>query len=121
MKKITDTIRIVRLLRNLSQENMAEDLKMSQQGYSKLERGERDIKFSKLDAIARILGLKVEDILSFDDKIIFNIHDNPNSNNGLVINHNQGKDGEESISEEIKAIKDKIVLLEIKLKNLNHS
>lgn len=116
MKKIAENIRAIRLLRNLNQENMAEDLKMSQQNYSKIERGERDIKFSKLEAIANILGVEIEDILSFDDKIIFNIHNNTNSNNGLIINPT--KQEEDSLSKQIKELKVKIGVLENKLTKL---
>lgn len=93
---------------------------MSQQGYSKIERGERDIKFSKLEAIADVLRVKVEDILSFDDKIIFNIHNNINSNNWLVIVQNKVvEENKEEIAKEMKQLKDKLAHLENKLQKLS--
>ncbi|WP_428666808.1 helix-turn-helix domain-containing protein [Runella sp.] len=117
MKKISKNIRAIRLLRNLKQENIAEDLGMSQQNYSKIERGDQDIKFSKLEAIANVLGVEIEDILSFDDKIIFNIHNNTNSNNGVIINQSRMKE-EENITNQIKELKAKISVLENKLEKL---
>lgn len=93
---------------------------ISQQGYSKIERGERDIKFSKLEAIADVLRVKVEDILSFDDKIIFNIHNNINSNNWLVIVQNKVvEENKEEIAKEMKQLKDKLAHLENKLQKLS--
>lgn len=116
MKKLANRIRTIRLLRNLSQENVAEDLKMSQQGYSKIECGERDIKLSKLEAIAGILRVKVEDILSSDDKIIFKIDDETNCNNDLFSIQNKPKEGDkEEIKKEIKQLRDKLGQLENKL------
>jgi transcriptional regulator with XRE-family HTH domain len=120
MKKLANRIRTIRLLRNLSQENVAEDLKMSQQGYSKIECGDRDIKFSKLEAIAGILGVRVEDILSSDDKIIFKIDYETNLNTDFVVSQNKAEEeGKEEIKKEMKHLKDKLAHLENKLQKLS--
>jgi transcriptional regulator with XRE-family HTH domain len=121
MKTIGERIRSIRLLRNLSQENIAEDLKnqkikMGQQGFSKIERGDRDVKFSQLQAIAKTLGMNVEDIVAFDDKVVFNIHHNKDSNNGLVINnHTEPKVNKQEIENQIEALRKKIIDIERKL------
>lgn len=97
----------------MTQENVADELNMTQQGYSKYETGERELKHSRLEAIAKVLGVSVEDVLAFDDKIIFSVHNNSNSNNGLVINQSTLAEKEREIyelklrlqDEEIKSLK----------------
>jgi len=76
--KIGNNIKKLRELKNYTQEYMASQLEMSQGGYGKIERGETDISLSKIDAIAKILGVNVSMILDFDDKIFFNINQNSN-------------------------------------------
>ena len=122
MENFGEKLRIARLSRKLSQENIADDLKMTQQEYSKIERGERDPKLSKLERIAQVLGLKLEDIVSTEDSLVFNVHNNPNSNNGLVINESRTSLREEKqlielLKEEVKLLHDKYSLM-MKMKEL---
>jgi transcriptional regulator with XRE-family HTH domain len=65
-------IKKLRELKNFTQEYMAEGLQITQAGYSKIETGETDVSYSRLEQIAKILEVKVEDITSFDDKVVFN-------------------------------------------------
>ncbi len=115
MKKIGERVRVLREIRNLSQENMSDELKMSQQGYSRIERGDKEIKIARLEQIAKILGVKVEDILTLEDGMLFNIHHNPNSNNGLVIIY--GSSDEES-KERVSLLEKEITLLKEKCEML---
>lgn len=55
MKAIGEKIRLKRLERNYSQENMAFELDISQAAYSKIERGETEISVLRIFAIAEIL------------------------------------------------------------------
>lgn len=83
-------IRKIRELKNLKQEYVASQLGITQQQYSEIERNKVDIKESRLREIAQILQVKPEDILSFDEKQIFNVYDNQNPTvNGTVIQHDQ--------------------------------
>ena len=86
---------------------MADRLEMTQAGYSKIERGQTDLSMSKLDEIAKVLEVRVEDILLFDQQKFFNSFNNvEGSNNGSVVIIN-------GISQEVKALyEDKIRLLE---------
>ena len=99
--KVGSKIRQIRELRNLSQENMAEALKMSVNGYSKIERNEVDINIERLQQVAGVLQTKPEDILAFDEKYIFNTYDQAHLYNNCIINNN-----------EKKLYEDKIILLE---------
>ena len=67
--KVGDKIRDLRTLKKLSQENMAEMLDMSLGAYGDIERNKKDISLTRLEQIAKSLGVSVLDILSFGDKI----------------------------------------------------
>lgn len=62
-------IRGIRLLKNLSQENMAEMLDMSILAYGNIERGKTNVSEERLQQIAEKLGVSTDDILSFVDKV----------------------------------------------------
>jgi transcriptional regulator with XRE-family HTH domain len=86
--KIGHKIKKLRELKNLSQENMAEELSMSVTGYGKIERNEVDVNFEKLEKIAQVFGVRVEDIISFDEKNIFLFSNNETvQHSGLIHNH----------------------------------
>lgn len=107
MNIVGEKIKKIRELRNFTQEYMADRLEMTQAGYSKIERGQTDLSMSKLDEIAKVLEVRVEDILLFDQQKFFNSFNNvEGSNNGSVVIIN-------GISQEVKALyEDKIRLLE---------
>ncbi len=62
-------IRGIRLLKNLSQENMAEMLDMSILAYGNIERGKTNVSEERLQQIAEKLGVSTDDILNFGDKV----------------------------------------------------
>lgn len=72
IEKVASNIRKFRELRNYTQEVMAVELGMTQAGYSRIEKGEVEISIQKLDKIAKVLETNVENILGFDEKIVFN-------------------------------------------------
>ena len=82
---IGQKIKKFRELKNLTQEYMAAQLEMSQSAYSKIETGESDVTFKKLELISRALGVKPEDILTFNERLVFNVQHNQ-TGQGLVIN-----------------------------------
>lgn len=82
---IGQKIKKLRELKNLTQEYMAAQLEMSQSAYSKIETGESDVTFKKLELISRALDVKPEDILTFNERLVFNVQHNQ-TGQGLVIN-----------------------------------
>lgn len=73
--QIHEKLKRIRLCKNWSQEEMAEKLGYSVNGYAKIERGETAIKAEKLNEIAEILGVELQQLLNLNDKNIFNIID----------------------------------------------
>jgi transcriptional regulator with XRE-family HTH domain len=71
MITISDKIRHIRELKDLTQEYMANKLGITQSGYSKIEMGTVDVTYSKLTEIAEALSVKVEDIVCFDGQKYF--------------------------------------------------
>lgn len=62
-KKVGERIRVVRVTKGLSQQNMADELGLTVASYSNIERGVTDITITRLFEIARILQVKIENIL----------------------------------------------------------
>lgn len=63
-----NTIRELREERQLSQEQMAELLQMSKNGYAKIERGESKPSLERLEQIARVFDVSILDLLQTIDK-----------------------------------------------------
>lgn len=85
--KINEKIRTLREMNNLTQEDMADQLSMSTNGYANIERGESRIHTDKLEKIADVLGMEVVELMSFGEKntIYYNIDGENNVNSGLNI------------------------------------
>jgi transcriptional regulator with XRE-family HTH domain len=104
---IKNKIKSIRELKNYTQEYMADQLGVTQAGYSKIEKGKTVLSFVKLVEIARILEVSVEDILSFDSQRYFNSFNKVkgNNNGSIMIN----SDNSVALKE---LYEDKIMLLE---------
>ncbi len=82
--KINEKIRTLREINNLTQENMAEKLQMSVNGYANLERGESKIYTGKLEQIAHVFGMELSELISFGEKsTVFCMVGEGNINHGL--------------------------------------
>jgi len=92
-------IKKLRELKNLTQEHMANSIGISQGAYSRMELGETEITYSKLEKISEELGLKPEEIIAFNESVVFNVMNNQ-TGTGLVINNSQVSDGEKNLYEQ---------------------
>jgi len=66
--KINEKIRFMRQLKEFSQEEMAEKLSLSLNGYANIERGETDVSVSRLEQIATIFDVDLLELLNFGEK-----------------------------------------------------
>ena len=82
--RIGKKIKQIRELRNFSQEYMAKNLSMSIPGYGRIERNEVDVSIEKAHQIANVLGISITELISFDEKYVFNNY--AQITNGLVVN-----------------------------------
>jgi transcriptional regulator with XRE-family HTH domain len=81
-------IKKLRELKNLTQTHLAQELGITQSAYSKMELGESEVTYGKLEKISTVLGMKPEDIITFNESMVFNVMNNPNGGNvfGDIIN-----------------------------------
>lgn len=71
-----EKIRVMRQCRDWTQEELAEKLGWSVNTYSKMERGNADIKLDKLKQLADVMGVSVQDLTSTDEKTVLNYAEN---------------------------------------------
>jgi len=96
-------VKKLRELRNFTQEYMAKHLDMTTSGYGKIERDESEVSYQRLEKIAEVLGIKVEDIINFNEKLVFNVmHNQTGITNGYVVNNGISSD-EKSLYEQMIA------------------
>lgn len=65
LQKFGESLKEARLDRGLSQEQLAMKSKLSRNFIGMLERGERNITILSADKLAKVLGLKIKDLLDF--------------------------------------------------------
>lgn len=69
---LANNIRKIRVLKGYSQETMAQALSISQKTYSRIENNEVSPAFEQILKIADTLNVSIGNLLSFDDRIVFN-------------------------------------------------
>jgi transcriptional regulator with XRE-family HTH domain len=104
-------IKKLRELKNLTQEHMASVIGVTQSAYSRLELGETEITYSKLARIADELGMKPEDVISFNESMVFNVMHNQ-TGNGLIIQNNTLVNEERDLYKlQIETLKEEVAYL----------
>ena len=77
---VNEKIRKIREAKDWSQEQMAEKLNMSLNGYAKIERGETKLNLHKLEQIANIFNIDVLELIKNDDKNVLFFMNDHNTN-----------------------------------------
>jgi transcriptional regulator with XRE-family HTH domain len=78
--QVGQKIKILREMKNYTQDFMAKQLGISQRNYSSIEQGAISLTIDRLFEISQILGVTVNTILDFDQSKIFNIYNNKQVN-----------------------------------------
>lgn len=71
---INEKIRLVREAKGLTQEQVAEKLEISRNSYGDIERGDSDVKLSKLEKIAELFEMQLSELVDLSDKGTININ-----------------------------------------------
>lgn len=103
-------IKQIRELKNITQEYVASQLNLSIRAYSKIETGETQLTINRLNDISKILGIDPIEVLGFDDKTVFNIHNSSDINKIKNINYSdkllkQYEETIQSLKEQIQLMK----------------
>jgi transcriptional regulator with XRE-family HTH domain len=78
--ELSEKIKFIRSSKNWTQEDVAEKLGISTNSYAKIERGETDVNFSRLQQIADVMEIELPHLLDLNEKNIFNFTCDNNSN-----------------------------------------
>ena len=104
-------IKKLRELKNLTQEHMASVIGVTQSAYSRMEMGETEITYSKLERIAGELGMKPEEVIAFNESMVFNVMHNQ-TGNGLIIQNNALNNEERELyKQQIETLKEEVTYL----------
>ena len=111
-------IRTIRTLKGFSQEYMSERLKISQTSYSDIENDKTKINLERIQEIAAIFEMHINDLLSFDANQVFNNTFNENSKGFFKVKKffNESFENERTAyKQQIETLKEEIVYLRKKL------
>jgi transcriptional regulator with XRE-family HTH domain len=82
---VHEKIRFIRQAKGLTQEDVANKLEMSVNGYGDIERGETDVNLSRLEQLASLFEIKLSELFGLDEKNVFNV----TGSNNAGIGHQQ--------------------------------
>lgn len=117
--QIGSKIKRIREIKGLSQSEIAEKLYISQRAYSDLENDKTKLDIERLEAIAKIFEMEPVELLTFDEKKIFNNVFNDTSNGYFtdkIINENFENE-RLSYQQHIKHLEEEVSFLRQMVKN----
>ncbi|WP_395147914.1 helix-turn-helix domain-containing protein (plasmid) [Moraxella atlantae] len=83
--KINEKIRLLREKNHFTQEDMANRLQLSTNGYANIERGETKLTFERLEQIAEIFDIDVTELVSYGEQNAINyVHSTSNHSLNIV-------------------------------------
>jgi len=88
-KEIGKKIEQIRTVKGWSRDQVADKIKMSVAGYGSIERGETNIRLTRLAQLAEIFEVTLSDLLGLTEKTVFNFtqaHNKGCHNHNLQIN-----------------------------------
>ncbi|MWB93072.1 helix-turn-helix domain-containing protein [Flavobacterium sp. GA093] len=101
---IGDKIKSIRKLKNYTQEYIAEQLGITQAGYSKIEKGKTRMSLEKLQQLSLILELPIEKIINFESQYYLG--------HRSIVDKRTDANSQNSFELLIRLYEDKIALLE---------
>ena len=84
--QLHEKIKFIRNMKGWSQEEVAHRLGMSISGYGCIERGETDIPFSRLLYLAKVFEIDLLELLSINEKNVFNLAGTNNNQSNWHVN-----------------------------------
>ena len=91
---------------------MARRLNISQPTYSRFEKEDGDLTISQLKEISDVFGMKIDELINFDEKFIFNNYGTANDKAFSVNYENVNNKERELYEKTIQLLEDKIKYLE---------
>jgi transcriptional regulator with XRE-family HTH domain len=113
--KHAERIKFFRGLKGWTQEDMAEKLNMSVTGYGNIERGDTNVSLLKLEEVAKVLGIELQELFSSTGKVLISFGEKPNNGDNYKFINSQDNTELEII---IKQQNKEIALLQKRLEDL---
>ena len=119
---VNEKIKLVREAKGFTQEQVAEKLQMSKNGYGDIERGATDPKLSKLEKIAEVFNMELSELVDLTDKGTVNVNfsqSNKHHQNNVYVGSQTAQLKEQQLindfqNKEITLLKRIIELMEVK-------
>jgi transcriptional regulator with XRE-family HTH domain len=116
---IGQKIKKLRELKNLTQTHLAQELGITQSAYSKIELGESEVTYGRLEKISSVLGMKPEDVIAFNESMVFNVMNNQNGGNVFGdINNTISETERQLYQDQITLLKDEVAYLKLMLEKV---
>lgn len=120
LMEVTEKIRVLREVRQWSQEQMAEQMNISLNAYSRIERGETKMSLEKLEQIANIFNINVLDLIKTSEQgLFFLINENSTHSSNYYGNADAMSIENEKLKLENEYLKKSITQQEREIVNLN--
>jgi len=110
---VNEKIKLVREAKGFTQEQVAEKLQMSKNGYGDIERGATDPKLSKLEKIAEAFNMELSELVDLTDKGTVNVNfsqSNKHHQNHIYVGSQTAELREQLLNKEME-FKDKEIAL----------
>ena len=111
--RLGQKIKKLRELKNITPNQIAEELGVSLNDYAKMEAGEAEVSYNKLNRIADLFGIGIDEITTFNEQLVFNIMHNQTAN-GYVVYKGFPESEKQYYEEKIRNLQNEIT----NLKNL---
>jgi transcriptional regulator with XRE-family HTH domain len=108
--ELSEKIRLIRLSKNLSQQNIADELGITVSAYSNMERGVTEITIQRLKKIAQILQVNLNDLITdniLNDQPEIPYNNIPQKINFILNELNSQKKDIQLLKSEIESLKNK--------------
>jgi transcriptional regulator with XRE-family HTH domain len=79
--QVHEKLKVMRICKGWTQEELAEKLGWAVNTYAKIERGESGVKLDKLKQIAEAIGVDVSELVNLNEKTVFNFAENCSQTN----------------------------------------
>lgn len=114
--QIGHKIKRIREIKGFSQSEVADKLHITQRAYSDVENNKTKLDLERLEKLADFFEMKPPDILTFDEKQMFN-NCSSSENNYLILNIKESFENERnSYQKQIKHMEEEIIFLRNLLK-----
>ena len=111
-------IRKIRTWKGLSQQNVADELKITQRHVGRIENGMVDVSFSLLCSYAKLLDVKLQVLLGLEELQVFNNYNQNQQNGQFIANNATDLDKVTALYERLLKEKDEVIAMKNEKINL---